>query len=66
MSEEFLLFAVDLGLATVEIGFVGLDHLGLHDELVTEDANQVDRNTLKRLLACYLHMNELSDLRGIQ
>ena len=38
MSEERLLFAVDLVLAGVKVGLVGLDHLGLHDELVTENA----------------------------
>jgi hypothetical protein len=47
MSEESLLLAVDLALTSVEVGFVRLDHLGLHGVFVTKDANQVDWNALR-------------------
>jgi hypothetical protein len=47
MSKESLLFTIDFGLASVKVGFVRLDHLGFHDEFVTENANQIDRNALK-------------------
>lgn len=46
VGQERLLLTIDLVLARVEIGFVGLDALGLHEELVAEDADQVDRDTL--------------------
>jgi hypothetical protein len=46
VCKESLLFAVDLVLPSVKVGFVGSHHLGLHEKLVSEDANQVDRNAL--------------------
>ena len=51
MRQEGLLLAVDLVLARVEVGLVGLDALGLHDELVAEDADEVDGNALEMMLA---------------
>lgn len=45
-SQERLFLAVDLVLASVEVGFVGLDHLGLHKELVAKNTDQVDGNAL--------------------
>ena len=46
-SQESLLLAIDFVLARVEVGLVGLDTLGLHEELVAKDADQVNGNTLK-------------------
>jgi hypothetical protein len=50
-SHKSLFLAVDLVLAGVEVGLVRLDTLRLHDELVAEDADKVDGNTLKVMLA---------------
>jgi hypothetical protein len=46
MGQESLFFTVNLILSGVEVGFVGLDHLGLHDDFVAENARQVDGDTL--------------------
>jgi len=46
VCQESLLFAVDLVLASVKVGLVWLDALRLHEELVAEDAYEVDRDTL--------------------
>jgi hypothetical protein len=54
MSNEQFLLAVDLVLACVEVGFVGLDHLRLHEKLVAEDADQIDWNALRHGLAFYI------------
>lgn len=43
-SKELLLLAVDNVLATVEVGFVGLDTAALCDQHVTKDENQEERN----------------------
>lgn len=51
VRQESLLLAINLVLACVEVGLVRLDTLGLHDELVSEDADQVDRNTLDTMSA---------------
>jgi hypothetical protein len=48
MSQESLFFTVDHVLSSVEVGFVRLDHLGLHEELVAKDTDQVNRNTLAK------------------
>jgi hypothetical protein len=53
VGQESLLFTVNLVLSGVEIGFVGLDHLGLHDEFVAENADQIDGNTLARELVLF-------------
>jgi hypothetical protein len=47
ISKEGLFLAVDLVLASVKVGFMGLHHLGLHGELVAEDAYQVNWDTLQ-------------------
>jgi hypothetical protein len=39
VGEESLLFAIDDVLAAVEVGLVWFDALGLHEELVAEDAD---------------------------
>jgi hypothetical protein len=53
MGQESLLFTVNLVLSGVKVGLVGLDHLGLHDELVTENADEIDGNTLARQLVLF-------------
>ena len=45
-GQESFLLAVDFVLASVEVGLVGFDALGLHEEFVAEDANEVDWDTL--------------------
>ena len=47
MGKESLLLTINFGLASVKVGFVRLDHLRFHDEFVTENANQIDRNALR-------------------
>jgi hypothetical protein len=48
MSQESLFFTVDHVLSSVKVGFVGLHHLGLHEELVAKDTDQVNRDTLTK------------------
>src|SRR5262245_30615184 len=43
-GKELGLFSVDFALATPEVGFLGLDTLGLGRELVSEDQSEVERN----------------------
>jgi hypothetical protein len=38
VSQKDLFFTIDLVLAGIEVGFVGLHHLRLHSEFVAEDA----------------------------
>lgn len=66
MSKERLLLAIDLVLARVEVGLVGLDALGLHEELVAEDADEVDGNALKTVLDGKYLLWESCNLRGNQ
>lgn len=47
VSNEGLLLAVNLVLASVKVGLVRLDALRLHDELVAKDAYEVDWNALR-------------------
>jgi hypothetical protein len=47
VSNEGLLLAVDLVLASVEVGLVRLDALRLHDELVAKDAYDIDWDALQ-------------------
>ena len=63
VGQESLLFAVDLILARVEVGLVRLDSLGLHEELVTEDANEVDRDTLRIALVGHVNIGLSPNLR---
>jgi len=48
VSQESLLLAIDDIFASVEVSLMRLDTLRLHENLVTEDADQVDRDTLNR------------------
>lgn len=66
VGQESLLLAVDLVLAGVEVSFVWLDAFGLHDELVAEDANEVDGNTLRIMLAGHTNVGAIQNLRGNQ
>lgn len=51
VSEEGLLFTINLVLAGVEVSSMRLHHLGLHEELVTEDAEKVDGDTLNSIVS---------------
>ena len=50
-SQKCLFLAVDFVLASVKVSLVRLDALRLHEELVAEDADEVDGDTLRVLLA---------------
>lgn len=47
VRQESFFLAVDYVLASVEVGLVGTNHLGLLDEFVAEDADKVNRDTLQ-------------------
>jgi hypothetical protein len=64
VGQESLLFAVDLVLSSVEIGFMRFDHLGLHVVFVAKDANQVDGNTLANLLVLTTLRESKANLQG--
>jgi hypothetical protein len=49
VGHKCLLLAVDLVLAGVEVSLVRLDALGLHEELVAKNADEVNRNTLRSM-----------------
>jgi hypothetical protein len=63
MGQESLLFTVNLILSGVEIGFVGFDHLGLHNEFVAENADQIDGDTLSRELVLFTTKMAWADLQ---
>lgn len=58
VGEEGFLLTVDNVLASVKVGLMGLDHLGLLGELVTENEREVNGNALQsRLVTTFLKLD---------